>query len=449
MYTRTLLQELGQWKQNPSRKPLIIRGARQVGKTTMVHMFAKSFDYFIQLNLDKRDDRQIFENHDNIHTILQLLWLRENISLQPHHSVLLFVDEIQNSPNAIRQLRYFYEEAPHLHVIAAGSLLETILDNRISFPVGRVEYLILRPFSFREYLMAKGEVMAVDLVDKIPLPEYAHDRMLELFREYSLIGGMPEVVSHYLQNKDLVAVGRLFDSLITTYTDDIEKYASSESDRKVLRHIIRNAPEMAGERIRFEGFAASNYKSREVSEAFGTLIKTYLLSLVYPTTGTRIPFSENRRRAPRLQILDTGLVNYFAGMQYALINSDTIDNVFEGRLAEHIAGQELLSSSSSVIHENHFWVREKKQSTAEVDFVVQVDDLLIPVEVKAGKTGRLRSLMAYIDAAPHAYGVRISSSKILVEHLTTLTGKPFTLLNLPIYLTAQCEQYIKHFINSR
>ncbi len=445
MYTRTLHQELELWKKNPARKPLIIRGARQVGKTTLVDMFAKSFDFYIHLNLDKRDDRQVFETHDEIHTILQLLLLRENISLQSHHTLLLFIDEIQNSPNAVHLLRYFYEEAPHLHVIAAGSLLETLLDNRISFPVGRVEYRILRPFSFREYLLAKGEEQACKLTSELPLPDYAHFRLLELFREYTLIGGMPEIVSHYLQHKDLVAVGHIFDSLITTYAEDIEKYATHESEQKVLRHIIRHAPRMAGERIRFEGFASSNYKSREVSEAFHTLIKTYLLSLVYPTTTTRIPVSENKRRAPKLQILDTGMMNYFSGMQYAFINSNTIDNVYDGRLAEHITGQELLSVSSSVIHANHFWVREKKQSTAEVDFVLQVDDLLVPVEVKAGKTGRLRSLMAFIDAAPHAFAVRISSSKLLVEELTTLNGKPFTLLNLPIYLSAQCTQYIRHY----
>jgi uncharacterized protein len=445
MFTRILTTELEQWKKNPARKPLIIRGARQVGKTTLVHMFAKSFDFYIHLNLDKRDDRQIFENHDNVHTILQLLLLRENISLQPQHSLLLFIDEIQNSPEAVRLLRYFHEEVPHLHVIAAGSLLETILDKQISFPVGRVEYQILRPFSFREYLMAKGETQALELFFTIPFPEYAHPRLLELFREYSLIGGMPEVVAHYLQHHDIVAVGRIFESLITTYTEDIEKYAATENERKVLRHIIRHAPAMAGERIRFEGFAASNYKSREVSEAFGTLIKTYLVSLVYPTTGTRIPLLENRRKSPKIQILDTGMVNYFAGMQYNLINSDLIDNVFDGRLAEHLAGQELLTISSSVLHTNHFWVREKKQSTAEVDFVVQVDDLLIPIEVKAGKTGRLRSLMAFIEAAPHPFGVRISSSKVHVEQLTTLNGKPFTLLNLPIYLAAQSYQYIRHY----
>lgn len=331
----------------------------------------------------------------------------------------------------------------------ARQLLETLLDNRISFPVGRVEFSILRPFSFREYLLAKGENKAHEILGELPFPDYAHMHLMELFREYALIGGMPEVVSHYLQHNDLVAVGRIFDSLMTTYSEDIEKYATHEGEKKVLRHIIQHAPGKAAERIRFEGFAASNYKSRDVSEAFRTLMKTYLLTLVYPTTSTRIPILENKRRSPKLQMLDTGMVNYFAGMQYALINSDSIDNVFEGRLAEHIVGQELLSASSSVRHHNHFWVREKKQSTAEVDYVIQVDDLLIPVEVKAGKTGRLRSLMAFIDEAPHAYAVRISSAKYCVEQLTTLSGKPFTLLNLPFYLTAQCEQYVKSVVGSR
>ncbi len=448
MYQRKLTDELVRWKSSASRKPLILRGARQVGKTTLVEMFAEGFDYFIPLNLDKSADRQIFEKNDSIATIIQILYLQANISPAPDAKVLIFIDEIQNSPEAIKSLRYFFEQANHLYVIAAGSLLESILDNQISFPVGRVEYLILRPFSFEEYLMAYHENEALNIYNHLPFPDYGHKKLLALFVVYCLIGGMPEVVKHYLAHKDIVVVGRIFENLITAYSDDVEKYAKNDNQRKVIRHIIHNAIKMAGERIKFEGFASSNYKSKEIGEGFRTLEKTYFLSLVYPTTNTKVPFIENKRKSPKLHILDTGILNYFAGVQLMILNNDLIDTLFEGKIAEHIVGQELLSIKSNVSAKNIFWIKEKKQSNAEVDYVLQINNLLIPVEVKLGKTGRLRSLMEFIDQCPHHFAVRIYSGEYKVETTKTLKGKEFTLLNLPFYLTAKAPDYIKHHLTA-
>ena len=446
MYKRTLAFELDRWKSSASRKPLILRGARQVGKTTLVEMFATEFDYFVHLNLDKSEDRLIFERNDNIATIIQILYLKANISPAPEAEVLIFIDEIQNSPAAIKLMRYFFEQANHLYVIAAGSLLEGILNNQISFPVGRVEYLILRPFSFEEYIIALNENEALTIYNKLPFPEYGHKKLLALFVEYCLIGGMPEVVKHYIENKDLVAVGRIFENLITAYSDDVEKYAQHHNQRKIIRHIIHNAVRLAGERIKFEGFASSNYKSKDIGEGFRILEKSFLLSLVYPTTNTNLPMIENTRKSPKLHILDTGILNYFAGIQLMILNNDLIDTVFEGKIAEHIVGQELLSVKSNVSAKNHFWVKEKKQSNAEVDYILHIDNLLIPVEVKLGKTGRLRSLMEFIDLCPHNFAVRIYSGELKVEKTKTLKGKEFTLLNLPFYLTGKASEYIKWYL---
>ena len=448
MYDRKLTGELDRWKASVTRKPLILRGARQVGKTTLVEMFAAGFDHFIHLNLDKSEDKQVFENNDNVLTVIQILYLKANISPAPHAQVLIFIDEIQNSPTAIKLLRYFYEQANHLYVIAAGSLLESILDNQISFPVGRVEYLILRPFSFEEYLMARQEKSALNIYNTIPFKEYGHQKLLDLFLEYSLIGGMPEVVKNYIENKDLVAVGRIFESLITAYSDDVEKYGQNDNQRKIIRHIIHNAIRLAGERITFEGFGSSNYKSKDIGDCIRVLEKTYLLSLVYPTTNTKLPIIENKRKSPKLHILDTGILNYFAGVQLMLLSNGLIDTVFEGKIAEHITGQELLSIRSNVSAKNYFWTKEKKQSNAEVDYVLQIDNLLIPIEVKLGKTGRLRSLMEFVDASPHNFAVRIYSGVLKIETTHTLKGKEFTLLNLPFYLTGKTPNYIKLLLNT-
>jgi len=443
MYERSLLQDLIRWKNDPSRKPLILRGARQVGKTTLVRMFAGQFDHFIYLNLDKPQDRQIFERNVDLENLIRILYLRENISPAPGAEILVFIDEIQNSAPAIQMLRYFYEEAGHIHVIAAGSLLETLLDRQVSFPVGRVEYLVLRPFSFREFLAAKKETQAISLCDEIPFPSYGHQKLLELFTSYCLIGGMPEVLNHYLPNRDIVAVGRIFDSLITTFMDDVEKYAGNEKQRAILRHVIYHAVRRAGERITFERFGASNYKSRDIGECFRMLEKTFLLSLDYPVTGTTIPLVDNRKKSPKLHLLDTGMLNFFAGMQMNILSGELIDNLFEGKIAEHIAGQELLSTETSPLARNYFWVKEKKQSSEEVDYVLQVDSLLIPVEVKLGKTGRLRSLMEFIDLCPHHFGVRVYSGPLKMESFRTLRNKPFTLLNLPFYLAGRIREYIR------
>ncbi len=449
MYKRTAINKLNDWKNNPYRKPLILKGARQVGKTTLVKMFAENFDYFINLNLDKKEDLQIFEKNDNINNIISILFLKNNIPVNiKHNKVLIFIDEIQNSPKAVAQLRYFYEEKKELYVIAAGSLLESILDNHISFPVGRVEYLILRPFSFYEYLTAKNKIQEIDLLQNIPFPEYAHQYLLDLFKEYTLIGGMPEIVSRYIADNDIVQIAGIFDNLIATYIEDVEKYSKNANQTKIISHIISNSIKLAGGRIKFMGFAQSNYKSKDVGECFRILEKTFFLQLVYPTTATKIPAVENIRKSPKLQILDTGIINKFAGIQLQILSNNEIDNVFEGKIAEHITGQELLALQTSVLSKNIFWVKEKKQSNAEVDFVLQANDLLIPIEVKLGKTGRLRSLMEFIDLAPHNFAVRIYSGNFSIEKTKTIRGKTFFLLNLPFYLISQIENYIKFMIET-
>lgn len=447
MYKRKLIRDLINWKNSPTRKPLILRGARQVGKTTLIEMFSSEFDNFIHLNLDKQKDLEIFEQNNDVQKIIQILFLRKNIVLKGNASVLVFIDEIQNSPQAVKLLRYFYEEVNHIYIIAAGSLLENILDTQISFPVGRVEFLILRPFNFQEFLMAKGNAAAYDLWNTVPFPDYAHQKLLELFAEYSLIGGMPEIVKIYLETGDLVLAGRVFESLIATYLEDVEKYSKNPKQANIIRFLITAAFKYAGERIKFEGFGNSNYKSGDIGECFRILEKTFLLSLVYPTTGTSLPVRESFRRSPRLQLLDTGIINKITGIQSQILGNDFIDNIYEGKLAEHIVGQEILSLQNNVLAKNCFWVKEKKQSSAEVDYVLQMKNYLIPIEVKLGKTGRLRSLMEFVDFAPHNYAIRIYSGNLRFEKVTSLKGKEFYLLNLPFYLTGKIYEYFDFMID--
>jgi predicted AAA+ superfamily ATPase len=327
-------------------------------------------------------------------------------------------------------------------VIAAGSLLETLLDRHISFPVGRVEYLRVHPLTFEEFLLATGEDQAAAMLNRIPLPVIAHDKLLKLFHRYALIGGMPEVVQLYAQDKDLTQLAPVYDSLITAYLDDIEKYSPRTSQTPVLRHVIQSSFREAGNRIKLAGFGQSNYGSREIGESLQLLEKALLLQRLYPVTDTQLPLTPNHKKSPKLQLLDTGLINYFAGLQTEVFGTTDLNAVYGGKVVEHLVGQELYASHISMLFKLHFWVREKKQSNAEVDFVLAYENKVIPVEVKSGASGRLRSLHQFVDRADHALAVRLYAGKLSVEKAVTLAGKEYQLVNLPYYLASRIEQYL-------
>jgi uncharacterized protein len=322
MYNREILANLKVWKNKKNRKPLIISGARQVGKTSVIDLFDGSFKHYISLNLDLKNDIEIFSHGNDVNKIIKILFLRHNIPLSEQKETLLFIDEIQNSASAIASLRYFYEQVPGLYVIAAGSMLESIFDTKVNFPVGRIEYLAIRPFSFTEYLNAAGEEQSLNIIKEIPFPDYGHRKLLSLFKEYTLIGGMPEVISVFPENRDLVMTNQIYQFLITAYLDDVEKYASGDAEAKVIRHVINNVIKIAGERIKFAGFGLSNYKSKEIGQAFRIPEKALLLQLVYPTTNTKLPLIENKKKSPKIQFLDTGIINNFSGVQSQLLSDE-------------------------------------------------------------------------------------------------------------------------------
>jgi hypothetical protein len=443
MFKRDILKKLSVWAQENDRKPLILRGARQVGKTTAIHLFSKLFDQYLYLNLELKDERNIFERDYPIEDLIQAIFFHKD-QVKREGKILIFIDEIQSCPSAVSYLRFFYEAFPDLYVVAAGSLLETLIDTPISFPVGRVEYLVMKPLNFKEFLSALNQEANLDIINnKIPAPDFTHDKLMKLFHTYSIIGGMPEVIQKYADQKDIIALNSVFDSLIVSYLDDVEKYARNYSMANVIRHAVSNAFYEAGNRIKFQGFGNSNYKSREMGEALKVLEKAMLIYLLYPSSSVKPPLQPNTKKSPRLQVLDTGMLNYFAGFQKDLFGTNDINSVYQGKIAEHIVGQELLAVETSPLFKLQFWNREKKQSNAEVDFLVQYENLIIPVEVKSAATGRLRSLHQFIDRAPHRYAVRIYSGKLEINEIKTLDGKKFVLLNLPFYLTGSIVEYLE------
>lgn len=443
MINRSALNYLDQWLVSEDRKPLVLRGARQVGKTTIVKEFAKNFDIFLSLNLDKIHDASLFENHDDVHLLLDDIYLYCK-QKKGQGKVLLFIDEIQNSSKAVSMLRYFYEDIPHIYVIAAGSLLESLIDKTISFPVGRVEYLAIRPFSFAEFLDGIGEEFDAQLVRDINA-EAVHDRIINHFYKFCIVGGMPAVVVKYAKDRDIISLDRIYESLLNGYLDDIQKYARNETLATVISFVIQNGMAYSASRITFERFNNSNYKSREVGEAFRTLQKAMLLELVYPTSFTQLPVLTSSSKKPKLIWLDTGLVNYSAGVRDMIFSVSDITDVWRGKIAEQIVAQELVSTKWQFSTKRVFWERAALNSMAETDFLYQYKGMAIPIEVKSGHNAKLKSLHIFMDEAPHDFSVRVWSGPLSVDTVKTSKGKVFRLLNLPFYYASNLDKVLEKY----
>lgn len=429
----------------PERKPLVLRGARQVGKTTAVNIFSKEFDVYIYLNLEKKEDALLFERKLSVQELFQAILLSKNIQYKKG-KILLFIDEIQNSPAAVSMLRFFYEEMKELYIIAAGSLFEIMLERKhISFPVGRVEYRFMYPLTFREFLEATGEIQALDLLQTVPLPDYGMGKLYKLFHTYSLVGGMPEVVNRYAESKEITTLASIYQSLLTSFADDVSKYARNDNMVNIIKHCIEHAPYETGKRIKFSGFGNSNYRSREIGESLRILERAMLLYLIYPATTPKIPVIPNKKKSPRLQFLDIGLLNYTAGLQQYFFQYDDLLSFYKGILAEQVIGQELMASNMGLPAKPVFWVREKKQSQAEIDFLYRFEEYIIPVEVKSGKEGKMRSLHQFMKDSEHPYAIRLYSGEIKIDKVRTPEGTVFYLLNLPYFCISCLSDYVQWF----
>ncbi len=443
MFSRDIQRELNEWKISSRRKPLLLRGARQVGKTTVVNEFGRTFDNYLYFNLERDEQKALFESRMSLDSLVDQMFLFHR-RIRKTGTTLIFIDEIQNSVIAMSLLRYFYEEHPELYIIAAGSLLENVVDVNHSFPVGRVQYLPMRPCSFREFICAIGKDNLLTMAMEESMAPVVHDELMTLFNRYLLVGGMPAAVEAYAESGDVLAQDDIYETLLQSYRDDAEKYVRGGKLTDVVRFVLLQGWSSAGEIISFSGFAGSDYKSREVGEAFRLLEKAMLLELVYPATNTEIPLMPEIKRQPKLIWLDTGLVNYAAGVRNEIIGAKDILDVWKGRIAEHVVAQELLTLNNKIGQRRQFWTKGNGGESAEVDFMWTVDSILIPIEVKAGRNSHLRSLHSFIDASSSSVALRVWSGPLSVDEVkTTIKKKPFKLINLPFYLVGNMETIIR------
>ena len=383
---------------------------------------------------------RLFEMDIPLNDLVNMLFASSGKS-QREGSTLIFIDEIQNSPKTIALLRYFYEQRPDLYVIAAGSLLENLVDVNVSFPVGRVMYMALRPCSFYEFLGAMGKTNLLAVLSQ--KPEYTvafHNQLIHQFNQYTIIGGMPEAVQRYAETQDIVAIEDVYETLVQAYKDDSEKYVRGNKLTEVVRFILSYGWGFSGETITLGNFANSGYKSREVGKAFRLLEKAMILELVYPISSTQMPIIPETKRMPKLIWFDTGLVNYQAGIRKEIIGSTDMVDSWRGHLAEQITAQELLSIEDRVGQHRSFWARPN--NGAEVDFIFTHNSRLYPIEVKSGTNARLRSLHVFMDNSNIDIAIRVWSNPYSVDKVKTPNGKEYRLINLPFYLIGNLHQVL-------
>ncbi len=434
-----------------SFKPLIIRGARQVGKSTLVRQFAGRKKLILhEINLERHPTLiEVFKTHDTGKILRELEFICGKGPISGTDG-LLFLDEIQAVPIAIQTLRYFYEDHPELPVISAGSLLEfTMFKHSFSMPVGRVEYLYLGPVTFEETLAAMEKSALLDLLQSYHLgenfPQSAHDQLLELQRIWFLVGGMPEAIQRFIDTNALDGVFDVHASIIETYKDDFAKYAT-QADLLRLHKVFNYVPMAAGEKLKYVHIDPAE-QSRDLGKAVDLLEKAQIIMKACHTDASGLPLGATiNRRIFKPFFLDCGLMNTICGVQWISLNDLTRrefinkSHVAEQFIAQHLAyiGKNNISPSLT------YWLREGKTGNAEIDFVTQLGPTIVPVEVKAGKSGSLKSLQQFIYQKKIRMGVRFDLNKPSYQHVVHALSQggssiqvEFDLISLPLYMIEQ------------
>ena len=438
---------LKQWKDRPNRKPLIIRGARQVGKTYAVESFASEhYEHFVKVNFEETPEvKEFFETNDVAKIIRNLeIFYGKKIDKQ---NTLLFLDEIQACPSAIKTLRYFYEKLPALSVIAAGSLLDHALNKiNYSMPVGRVEFAYMHPMNFYEFLNAIDEKEVVEYLKRYELkdtvPEAIHNKILELLRLYYFVGGMPEAVKVFAKTDSLTDVEIVHESIVRSLEYDFGKYGN-RTEQDLLIKLLRYLPRSVGKKFKYTK-AIEGERTERIKRALNLLRLSRIVHLVYSSTSSKIPLDSGvNEKLFKAIFLDIGLANRI--MHVRLLNIKQLITSNEGDLAEQFIGQQLLASVPHYIDgQLYYWQRERRNSEAEIDYVIEVNNEILPIEVKAGKTGRLKSLHLYMAEKGLDVAVRFNldvPSVVDVKQriITTSETKSaeYKLISLPLYLVQE------------
>lgn len=428
---------LRQWKTDSLRKPLLLRGARQVGKTYSVRQFGTSFAGFVEINLESQPKvRTIFEHDLDVHRILRELSIIAGKPIVPG-STLLFLDEIQAFPQAINALRYFYEMIPQLHVIAAGSLLDFAIE-QVGVPVGRVDFMQMHPLSFMEYLVAVGESLLVkELIDQQPhvASDVIHEKFLRHLGEYCALGGMPQAVQYWAEKQEPFGCAKINNALLKAYRQDFAKYAR-KLQIKYVELIFNHIPMQLGRKFKYS-MIEGDYRKRELAPALDLLVTACVAQKVLYSAGQGVPLgAQIDPQDYKVIFLDVGLAQalldldiseWFLSPQTELIN--------KGSLVESLVGQELLAyDDPQGLNALYYWHKESRAEQGEVDYLISLHNQVIPIEVKAGSGTTLRSMHMFLETHKESpYGIRFSTQQYSVHE---------KIQSYPLYAIAQimCEK---------
>ena len=519
MFQRLLMKDLSR------SMPFCLFGAIGAGKTTLIRDFAGKFSNWIHLDLETAVDRAIFNFDVPAEETLKAISFLKGKEIRGN-GTLIVLDELYKCPEAIRWLERWTDgqadrcrgaqvegrtggradrrtdgqvaerasgeldgrpggravkgtgeqgvDPAHGNigtkgpfVIATSSVMSAALAGLTDPEKGKIQSHYLHPFSFEEFLMALDDLPAIGAFREVPVPNYAYEKLLNYFHLYALIGGMPEIISEYATTRHLTGLKNIYEKIESRFIHCLEDITAGAKSRELTMEVLQNTYPYAATRISFNRFGNLEKGSREIGRVFRTFEQAFLLRLLHPVTAAGMPLVPDKMKFPRIQMLDTGLVNYFSGIQKPLFRSHDMNAIFEGQIARQAVGQEMLATERPFKQEKEnvglstaginrdgfetqpaltFWVRNKAQSTAEVDFIIPYDDLAVPVVVKSGEPGRLRSLHQFIDLAPHSFAVRLYAGKLTVQQTQTIRGKKFYLLNLPYFLAGKIKDHLKGFI---
>lgn len=404
--------ELENWKNATSRKPLIIRGARQVGKSSSIRNLGSTFTYFAEVNFDENTDfKLLFEANNAIEQLCEELSLLLQIPIIPGET-LLFLDEIQLCEAAINRLRYFYEKMPNLHVIAAGSLLEFALSEIPSFAVGRVRSLFMYPLSFSEFLNAVGEEKLDNYLnasrnEALSLP--IHHKLTSIYKTFLIVGGMPEAVKSYIQTKSFLEVQRVLDDLILSIQSDFSKYKTRISSLNLLEVFNALALQVGGKFT--YSYPNATLNNKQIKAAIELFKLAGLVHAVSHSSATGIPLGATvNPKFTKYLVFDTGIFQRLLGLDLSqLILKSDFNAVNKGNIAELHVGLELIKSDDCYQKNPlYYWQRESKNSQAELDYVIQIQEAIVPIEVKAGTKGSMQSMYLFMQEKNIQKGIRIS-----------------------------------------
>lgn len=450
MLVRHAAIDLSSWRDRPDRKPLILRGARQVGKTYLVEHWGRSaFDAVVTVDLEREHHlHSVFDQSDPSKLLQELSLLKGQCLVPGTH--LLFLDEIQACPRALAALRYFAELVPNLHVIAAGSLLDFALrDFAHAMPVGRVEYQFLYPLSFEEFVRASlGDALA-DVLRTHHLGDAITGavarRLEETLRHYLLVGGMPAAVDAHVQQAPLIDVQRVQYSIVATMQDDFAKYGT-RGQQDVLRRAYRHVAQHVGRKVKYVNISPDR-RAADVRAALDLLAQSRTVHLVRHTPANGVPLgAEASEKHFKALFMDVGLVNQVCGL--GLVPTDRVLTVNEGALAEQLVGQELLVSGPPFQDTPLFyWHREARNANAEVDYVFSEGLDVLPVEVKAARGGALRSVFQFLAEKGRSKAIRLYMGAPGIEVLTMPGDRSASVevLSLPLYLAGQVRRLAAEF----